>query len=72
MADIVTTNIVWNGVLSTEDVKYMYIDTKNMSLETSMERFEYIKISIKFFSMEFIDAYNLHGKKSNSFVCINI
>ena len=72
MADIVTTNIVWNGVLSTEDVKYMYIDTKNMSLETSMERFEYIKISIKFFSMEFIDPYNLHGKKSNSFVCINI
>ena len=40
IADLITTKILWNSVLSTEDAQYMYIDIKNMYLATPMDIFE--------------------------------
>ena len=71
-ADLITTKIVWNSVLSTEDAKYMCIDIKNMYLATPMDRFEYMKIPVKLIPQEFMDAYKLHDKIKNGFVYMQI
>ena len=35
-ADLITTNIMWNSVLSTQGARYMCIDIKNMYLATPL------------------------------------
>ena len=37
-ADLITSKILWNSVLSTQHAKYMCLDIKNMYLATPMER----------------------------------
>ena len=36
-ADLTTTKLLWNSVLSTKDAKYMFIDIKNMYLATPLD-----------------------------------
>ena len=48
-ADLTTSKILWNSVLSTEGAKFMGLDVGNFHLETPMERYEYMKISIVLF-----------------------
>ena len=41
-----TYKIVWDGVVSTPKVKYMYIDIKINYLGTPLTRYDYLRISI--------------------------
>ena len=41
-ADLTTTTILWNSVLSTQEARYVCIDIKNMYLATRMDCFEYM------------------------------
>jgi hypothetical protein len=42
-ANLTTSKIMWNSVLSTKEAKYMCLDIKNFYLSAPMDRFEYMK-----------------------------
>ena len=48
-ADLTTSKLLWNSVISTKDARFMGIDIRNFHLGTAMERYEYMKILLKLF-----------------------
>ena len=71
-ADLTTTKMLWNSVISTKDARYLCLDIKNFYLGTPMERFEYMKMPINIFPVETIKQYNLHKHAKNGFVYLEI
>ena len=71
-ADITTSKILWNSVLSTKNAKYMCHDIKNIYLCAPMNRYEYMKIPISIFLKHVIEEYNLLEKVYKGCVCIEI
>ncbi len=67
-ADLTTTKVLWNSVVSTPVVKYAAADAKNFYLESSMDRYEYIWFKVETIPQEFIDAYDLPPKIKNGFI----
>ena len=61
-ADITTSKILWNSVLSTKHAKYMCLDIKNIYLCAPMRRYEYMKIPISIFPKHVIEEYKLPEK----------
>jgi hypothetical protein len=59
-ADLTTTKMLWNSVISTKDARYLCLDIKNFYLGTPMDRFKYMKMPINIFPAETIKQYNLH------------
>ncbi len=45
-ADLTTSKLMWNSVLSTKGTKYMCLDIKNFYLTAPLDRVEYMKMSI--------------------------
>ncbi len=48
-ADLTTSKLMWNSVLSTKDAKYMCLDIKNIYLSAPLDRYEYMKIPLALF-----------------------
>ena len=48
-ADIATTNIIWNSVISTKGARYGCLDVGHFYLETPMETFKYMKMPLALF-----------------------
>ncbi len=48
-ADLTTSMLLWNSVLSTRDAKYMCLDIKKKNLTAMLEYFEYIKMLLLVF-----------------------
>ena len=69
-ADLTTSKILWNSVVSTEDAKYMCIDIKKFYLGTPLEQYEYMAIPLHLFPQHTIDQYNLrtHAKDGKVYV----
>jgi len=61
-ADLTTSKVMWNIVISTPGAKHIRADMKNIYLETPLNRYEYMRIQIKLIPQEFIDLYNLTTK----------
>ena len=61
-ADITTSKILWNSVLSTTNAKYMCLDIKNIYLCAPMNHYEYMKMPISIFPQHVIEEYNLLKK----------
>ena len=49
IANLTTSKILWNSVLSTEGATFMGIDISNVYLGTPMDRYEYMKIPLALF-----------------------
>jgi hypothetical protein len=64
-ADLTTTKMVWNSVISTDDARYLCLDIKNFYLGTPMDRFEYMKMPLSIFPQATIDQYNLNEHAKN-------
>ncbi len=47
-ADMVSSKILWNSVISTPDTRFDGADIKNMYLEIPLDRFEYMKMPIAY------------------------
>jgi hypothetical protein len=45
-ANLTTTKMLWNSVISTEHARYLCLDIKNFYLGTPMDHFEYMKMPI--------------------------
>ena len=61
-ADMVTSKILWNSVLSTPDAKYCCADVKNFYLETPMDRYKCMRIPARQIPDAFLDSYHLRPK----------
>jgi len=48
-ADLTTSKLLWNSVLSTEGTKYMCLDIKNFYLPAALDYYEYMKIPLALF-----------------------
>jgi len=71
-ADLTTTKMLWNSVISTQDARYLCLDIKNFYLGTPMDRFEYMKMPIGIFPQATIEQYNLNEHAKNGFVYLEI
>ena len=54
-ADITTSKIMWNSVISTTGARYACADVKNFYLCTPLNRYEYMQMPIKLIPPEFIE-----------------
>ena len=71
-ADLTTTKLMWNSVISTDDIRYMCADIKSFYLETPLDQFEYTKMSIDFIPQEFCKEYDLDSKAKGGYVYMKI
>ena len=67
-ADLTTSKVLWNSILSTKDAKFMGIDIKSFYLETPLDRFEYMRMPLSLFPQHTIDQYDLARKAKNGYV----
>ena len=54
-ADLKTSTLVWNSVISTKDARFMGINIRNFYLGTAMKRFEYMKMPLKLSSPHIVE-----------------
>eukprot|EP00956_Cyclotella_meneghiniana_P026599 scaffold57893_cov25-Cyclotella_meneghiniana.AAC.1 len=71
-ADLVTSKILWNSVISTENARYVTADLKLFYLTAPMDRYEYMRMPIKIIPQHIIDQYNLNDKVKNGYVYMEI
>jgi len=71
-ADLTTSKILWNSVLSTEGAKFMGIDISNFYLGTTMDRYEYMKMPLALFPDHIVKQYNLGEKAKNGVVYLEM
>jgi hypothetical protein len=71
-ADMVSTKILWNSVISTPDARFAGADIKNMYLETLLDRFEYMKMPIALLPTNIIEHYNLLEKAIDEYMYMEI
>ena len=72
MADLTTSKVLWNSVLSTELAKYMCIDIKHFYLCMPMDRYEYMHMPLDIFPEHIIQQYDLRNKAKNGKVYLEI
>jgi hypothetical protein len=68
MADLPTSKLLWNSVLSTEGARYMCLDLKNFYLTTALDYYECMKIPLALFPEWIKKQYNLDAHTRDGFV----
>jgi len=58
-ADMLTTKILLNSIISTQGARFMTIDIKDFYLTTPMDRPEFMRLKIADIPKDFIELYNL-------------
>jgi len=71
-ADMVSSKILWNSVISTKDARFAGTNNKNMYLETPLDRYEYMKMPIALFPADIIVHYGLNDKVLNGYFYMDI
>jgi hypothetical protein len=71
-ADLTTSKLMWNSVLSTEGAKYMCFDIKNFYLTAPLDHFECMKMPLALFSKWIIKQYDLQKHVLNGFVYLEM
>ena len=69
-ADMVSSKILWNSVISTKDACFAGTDIKNMYLETPLDQYEFMKMPITLFPADI--NYKLKSKALNGYwLCLH-
>jgi hypothetical protein len=71
-ANLTTSKLMWNSVLSTKNVKYMCLDIKNFYLHAPLDRYEYMKMPLALFQEWIKQQYNLNKLPLNCFVYLEM
>ena len=71
-ADLTTSKLHWNRVLSAQRAKYMCLDIKNLYLLAPLDRYEYMKIPISLFPPWIIEKYNLLHHVHNGYIYLEM
>jgi hypothetical protein len=67
-ADMVSSKILWNSVISTKDARFAGANIKNMYLETPLDWYEYMKMPIALFPTDIIEHYRLNEKVLGGYI----
>jgi hypothetical protein len=62
MANVVSSKIMWNIVISMPKAKFGGTDIKNMYLKTPLDQYEYMKMPLWLVPNDIIKHYGLHKK----------
>ena len=71
-AELATSKLMWNSVISTPNSRYICIDIKNFYLKTPMKDPEYMKIKATLVPKQFIDEYKLQDHIHNEYIYLKI
>ena len=71
-ADLTTSKIMWNSVISTPGARFVCANVKNFYLCNPLDRNEYTRIPIKLIPQEFTDLYDLAPKVKNGYIYMEI
>eukprot|EP00804_Cyclotella_cryptica_P012930 CCRYP_002289-RA/>CCRYP_002289-RA protein AED:0.24 eAED:0.24 QI:0/0/0/1/0.5/0.33/3/0/1110 len=71
-ADLTTSKILWNSVLSTKGAKFMGLDLKSFYLTAMLDRPEYMKMPLALFPDHIRAQYNLDKHAVNGFVYLEL
>ena len=72
-ADVTTSKVLFNSVVSTPNAKFVTFDIENFYLNTPLDVFEYLGMNISLIPQEIIDEYELLDKvDDNGFACIQV
>eukprot|EP00804_Cyclotella_cryptica_P019746 CCRYP_009657-RA/>CCRYP_009657-RA protein AED:0.25 eAED:0.25 QI:0/0/0/1/1/1/2/0/496 len=71
-ADLVTSKILWNSVISTPNARYVTADLKLFYLTAPLDHYEYMHMPNKIIPDHIIDQYQLHDKIKNGYVYMEI
>jgi hypothetical protein len=67
-ADLTTSELMFNSVISTPGGRFMSIDLKDFYLCSDLEEYEYVHIPLYLIPESIMDLYDLHNKLSNGHV----
>ncbi len=67
-ADINTSKIHWNSVISNKKAKYMSLDIKIFFLMAALEYFEYMKIPFVLFPSWIVEQYDLAKHQKDGWI----
>ena len=67
-ADLITSKIMWNSVISTTNALYITADLKLFYLTAPMDRYKYMHMPLKIIPEHIIEQYNLCEKEK--MVCL--
>ena len=71
-ADVTTSKMMWNSVISTPGAWYMTADVKKNYLCTPIDRQELMRMPIGLIPQAIIDEYNLLPKVQNGYIYMQI
>lgn len=71
-SDLSTVKILINSTISTPGARFMTLDVKDFYLNTSMDRYEYMRVDIRTIPKAIIDYYNLLDIVENGYVYVEI
>ena len=71
-ANLTTSKLMWNSVLSTKGAKYMCLDIKNFYLTAPLDWYEYMKMPLSLFPTWTKEQYNLDKLAKNRFVYVEM
>jgi hypothetical protein len=71
-ANLTTSKLMWNSVISTKGAQYMCLDIKNFYLTAALDQFKYMKMPILLFPTWIIEHYNLQKYVLNSFIYLEM
>ena len=71
-ADMLSSKIMWNSVISTPGARFAGADIKNMYLETPLDWYEYMRMPLDLFPDNIVNHYDLKRKAKNGFVYMEI
>ena len=66
-ASLNTCKILFNSIISTDNVQFLGLDTKSFYLNTPMEEFEYMRLPMNIIPQEIIEQYNLEKLQEDGF-----
>ena len=67
-ADLTTSKVFWNSNISTKGARYMCSDINGFYPETTLPKFEYMKMSMRDIRQAFQDLYGLDAMAKNGFI----
>ncbi len=71
-ANLTTSKLMWNSILSTKGAKFMCLDIKNFYLATALDRYKYMKMPISLFPVWTIKQYDLQKYVYNGFIYLKM
>lgn len=72
IAEMLTVKLLFNGVISTPEAKFMQLDISNFYLITPMDKYKYLQMNLLDFPESVITQYKLWGYGHEGWEGVNL